>query len=77
MSKQSENLSNVDDEDERLDNEFREQNKLEVDGIIKEDNMIRGSVNTFTDIRSYLERTGLKGEICHNISVEFIKDNLF
>ena len=73
----SDNLVNIEDNEELLDNEFRENNKREVDDVVKEDYKMRGCMNTFSDIRAYLESNGLVDEIFHNISIDFIKDNMF
>jgi hypothetical protein len=77
MSKQIENLINIDDEEESLDDEFRIENNIRVENIMKEDSIIRSSVNTFSDIRSYLEKEGLVDELGINLSVDYIKDNMF
>ena len=73
----SDNLVHIEDNEEQLDNEFRDIIKKEVDDVVEEDYKMRGCMNTFTDIRSYLERNGLVDQIFNNISIEFIRDNMF
>ena len=54
------------------DIQFTKQVIEEVEKEVNEDLLERSAVNIFSDIRTYLERVGLYGEICLNLNVNNI-----
>ena len=56
------------EEDNEYKLEFIEKNKKEVE----QDLLERKAINIFSDINSYLERIGLYGELCQNLTIDKI-----
>lgn len=54
------------------DIQFTKQVIEKVEKEVNEDLLERSAVNIFSDIRTYLERVGLYGEICVNLNVNNI-----
>ena len=54
------------------DIEFTKQVIEEVEQEVNEDLLARKAINIFSDIKTYLERVGLYGEICVNLNVNSI-----
>lgn len=70
-----ENKFDIEDEVELiLDNEYRLELQEQVNNEISEELKTRNMVNTFTDMRAYLERNGLDTELFINIDINTIND---
>ena len=54
------------------DIQFTKQVIEEVEKEVNEDLLARKAINIFSDIKTYLERVGLYGEICVNLNVNSI-----
>ena len=66
----------VEDEELRLDNEFREEAIREVEEAIKEDDEIKTSVFIYSDMKKYIYKQGISNkDFFKNLSVDFIKIN--
>ena len=65
------------DQELKLDEEFKIEAKQEVEQIMEEDHTLRMSMNTYTDIRIYLDKMCLGDELGINLTIDLIKDNLF
>ena len=66
-----------DDQELKLDEEFKIEAKQEVEQIMDEDHSLRMSMNTYTDIRVYLDKMCLGDELGINLTIDLIRDNLF
>ena len=64
------------DEDDELDQQFAQEINAETQYTINEDLRIRNMVNTFTDIRAYLEHNALDTELFINIDQNLIEQML-
>ena len=66
----------VEDEELRLDNEFREEAIREVEEAIKEDDEIKTNVFIYSDMKKYIYKQGISNkDFFKNLSVDFIKIN--
>ena len=66
----------VEDEELRLDNEFREEAIREVEEAIKEDEEIKTNVFIYSDMKKYIYNNGISNQdFFKNLSVDFIKTN--
>ena len=54
------------------DIQFTKQVIEEVEKEVNEDLLARNAINIFSDIKTYLDRVGLYGEICVNLNVNSI-----
>lgn len=76
--KPTDNTVDLDEDQElKLDEEFKIEAKQEVNQIMDEDHTLRMSMNTYTDIRVYLDKMCLSDELGINLTIDLIKDNLF
>ena len=68
-------LENFDDEEEeKLDLEYKQEIEERLNEKHKEDILNKNSNIIFTDIMSYLEKVGLYGTIGTHLSIQKIKD---
>ena len=75
MSTAPKDIEIIDEEEElRLDQEYKKQIENELNDTFNEDMKIRNMVNTFSDIRSYLEDNALNTELFIDISTNTINN---
>lgn len=75
MSTAPKDIEIIDEEEElRLDQEFKKQLEEETNATLDEDIKIRNMVNTFSDIRAYLENNALNTELFKDINTNTINN---
>lgn len=76
--KTTDNTVDIDEDQElKLDEDFKIEVKQETNQIMEEDQTLRMSINTYTDIRVYLDKMCLGDELGINLTIDLIRDNLF